>query len=351
MKILILLLVSLVSLQSFAVREVLNGGGGWTSDGQYMTFYSAKIPAQRQALDNAQIPGLSYLLDKVLSLKVNDDVKSQILKQIYPSSGRSYYTTDATKFDPDLKKDLMDKYSRAMNVPEGNVAVYATTDPYSQETFLLPDFYKLNQTEQAAILFHESLWVLNPSLNYSNVIIAEQAAQAYFEAGTVPKNFFNFYYQLSTLVKDLKLPLIATLEFDRLNNNLFPAQAGNKFLLKDLFGEGFLRCILSSRTDQFQADMWLAKRCTQGLLANIVKLSIANPSSLFLKALIDYLKTDGYIVISTYAATNGGYNPSSFERYMEQLYIDTTSSESDTVVVKFGIINDSGRKAAELRFY
>ena len=97
MKFLMMILpLMFVSASGLAGIDVRNGGGGWTNDGQYMTFYSAKIPVKKKPLANAQIPGLDLLLKKVFALKVTESVRTEILKTIVPVSDRSYYAVDAT---------------------------------------------------------------------------------------------------------------------------------------------------------------------------------------------------------------------------------------------------------------
>lgn len=300
MKSLLLILPLLfVSISSFAGIEVRNGGGGWTSDGQYMTFYSAKIPAQKKPLNSSEIPGLNYLVKKIFTLKITESLRTDILKSIFPVSNRNYYKTNASEFDEDLQKDLKKKYAAIMGMSQENIAIFATTNPASNETILLPDFYQLSESEQAAILFHESLWILSPRLNYAHIISAEQAAQAYFENDRIAENIQTFYYILSLLMDDPTIPLIASLHFDK-EHNLFPSKVDGTVPLESLFGREFIQCLATSNNRAYELPTISGGQriCSQQLFAAVVKSSMKYPSSIFFKSLLDYLKSEGSITFN-----------------------------------------------------
>lgn len=286
-----------LSISCLAGIEVRNGGGGWTNDGQYMTFYSAKIPVQKKALDPSQIPGLNYLVNKMFSLEITEQARTEILKAIFPVSNRSYYSANASQFDENLKEDLRRKYAEIMGMREQNIAIFATTNPSSSETVLLPDFYKLKESEQAAILFHESLWLLNPNLNYSSILAAEEAAQAYFENEQDGEKIHAFYYQLSLLMNDRTIPLGAALQFDK-NRHLFPsALTANTVSLEAVFGTDFLKCMADSENAYYlvQRSNTTQRPCSEILFNTIIKFSMKCPTSVFYKSLLDYLKRGGDI--------------------------------------------------------
>lgn len=335
-----------ISISSLAGIEVRNGGGGWTSDGQYMTFYSAKIPAQRKPLDPSQVPGLNYLVAKVFSLKITEAVRAEILKSIFPVSNRSYYTTNSSQFDENSKKDLRKKYAGIMGINEENIAVFATTNPMHNETILLPDFYKLTESEQAAILFHESLWILNPLLNYVNIITAEQAAQAYFENANVGENVHAFYYQLSLLMEDRTIPLIAALQFDR-NQGFFPSNINkNSSPLESVFGREFLKCLADSENLSYQIPLIpsFQTACSQMLFTSTIKYSMKYPSSIFYKSLLDYLKSGGNISYSPEAP----FRISDFSS--QKVFLNLTPKEGEVSGLSFTVVNSYDEVLGRLTF-
>lgn len=342
-----LLPLLLVSMSSLAGIEVRNGGGGWVSDGQYMTFYSAKIPVQRKPLEASKIPGMNYLVKKMLGLKTVEGVKTQILKTIFPVSDRPYYAVDATQFNESLKKDLRSKYAHLMHISEENVAVFATTDPVSHETFLLPEFYKLREPEQAAILFHESLWVLDPNLDYTKIVAAEEAAQAYFESDTESEHVHAFYYQLSLLLFDRTVPLNAALQFDR-DHHILPLQPNTKNLsLKNVFGVDFITCIANSEDYNNRNPIMPESQgpCAQMLFNKVITLSMKNPSSVFYKALLDFLKQGGLISFHS----KPSYKDANFGDDANTIALATEAEAP--FAASFPIVNSSGDTLGTLNFH
>ncbi|MFM6930468.1 MAG: hypothetical protein ACKOX6_18540 [Bdellovibrio sp.] len=333
------------SLSCFAGIEVRNGGGGWTNEGQYMTFYSAKIPVQKKALTPEEIPGLSYLVSKMFSLKTTERIKTQILKTIFPVTDRSYYTTNAEKFDERLKKDLCNKYADIMGVSQDNIAIFATTNPASSETVLLPDFYKLRESEQAAILFHESLWILSPRLNYINILAAEEAAQAYFENAALPENVYAFYYQLSLLMDDRSIPLSASLDFDK-EQNIFPSKLAKTAPLEALLGRDFLNCLAESDSQTYRLPTLSAAQrvCSENLFSPVVKSSMKKPSSVFYKSLLDFLKREGDIA----------FIPEQSHRLSDlanpNLFLNIVPKESETLGLSFTVVNSYNEIVGYLTF-
>lgn len=352
MKILLVCLsLIFLSLSSLAGGEVRNGGGGWTSDGQYMTFYSAKIPAQRRPLEISEIPGLNYLIQKVLSLQISEGAKNQILTAIFPTEDRSYHTTNASQFDEKLKQELRQKYAQLMNIPVEKVVIFATTDPEHQETILLPEFYHLRESEQAAILFHEALWILNPLLEYADVVAVESAAQAFFEQPLVGQNVYAFYSQLSRLLKNGIVPLTAALQFDQ-TSGVFNSSTDfdrTYISLNTLFDDASLQCLIETATVvglEFPRTADL-KNCAQIILSNAIGSSMRYPSSLFYKSLVLYLKDGGYISLNS-------INITSAWRLAQGSNLNISPKESTILnqnVLTFIIVNDKNDTIGQLNFY
>jgi hypothetical protein len=159
------------------------------------------------------------------------------------------------------------------------VVLFAVTDPTSKTTALFPEFFKLTETEQAAVLFHETMWVLGNSFNYQEVLYLEGAAQAYFENPLNGEAFYNFFYKFSSILDmSLKNFLVATLQFDRQNSTTSLIKADGKINLQDLFGEKWLNCSLFG-----------GSKCQDILLPELLQKYQQDPQSLFLRALVEYV--------------------------------------------------------------
>ena len=105
----------------------------------------------------------------------------RLISAILPIGDRKYFAISDQDLSPEKRQQLIDAYAATMNgqVPKNELVVYAVTA--ENATYLLPEFYRLKETEQAAILFHEAEWILNPKLTYGNVIDGEMKFQAYVE--------------------------------------------------------------------------------------------------------------------------------------------------------------------------
>lgn len=159
--------------------DIGNGGGGIFRDGKYLTFGSAKIQIGAPLLTN--IPGLAMASEVIEKMPLVNQAKTKIWTSLQSSGERRYFQIEKKDIEPKKYEELISKYREALKQKgAGNeIVVYAIT--IDKETFLLPEFYLLKEAEQAAILFHESLWVLNPDLDYKTVIDAEIAFQSYIE--------------------------------------------------------------------------------------------------------------------------------------------------------------------------
>ncbi|NUN06174.1 MAG: hypothetical protein HUU57_10475 [Bdellovibrio sp.] len=290
-KLITFIITFILTGQVWAAREVQNGGGGWMSDGEYKTFYSAEIPVTRKPLEINEIPGLSFLLKKVVDLHISENHRAKLLDKILPTSKRIYYRVNADRLDAEKYQELISKYSAVMGVAKENLTIFATTDAKSAETFLLPDFYKLTELELAVVLLHESAWMLDPLLDYQGVVTFEQATQAFFEDGTTAQNVHSFYRQLSLLLKDPRVALLPTLQFD-IDAGVLPA----RLVLKDVFGESYLTCLASPVLDAMDM-LYHSQNCARTLQSQILKLSLKHPSSLFFAALLNYLNTGHSILL------------------------------------------------------
>lgn len=279
MKFLAALLVLLLASNSFATgTELGDGGGGVFKDGRYMTYQSARIPIKSVPATMMQIPGMNLLLQRMSSAPILDVAKTQILSAIIPSGAREYHMVPAEALSPELRKSITAQYAKIFHCEQSEVVLFAVTDPVSKKTALFPEFFKLTETEQAAILFHETMWVLGKSFNYQEVLDLEGAAQAYFENPLNDDAFYNFFYKFSSILDfGLKNFLVATLQFDRQNATTSLVKADGKVNLQDLFGEKWLNCAL------FEGG-----KCQDILLPELVQKYQQDPRSLFRRALVEF---------------------------------------------------------------
>ncbi|MGZ3748225.1 MAG: hypothetical protein ACXVCD_12885 [Pseudobdellovibrionaceae bacterium] len=156
------------------------GGGGISNEGRPMTFFSAGIVVEPQS--KKSVPGLTELLRLISSFEyLSPTRKSMILGALMPTATRNYFDIKESDFNQDAREKLFQEYSKVTGTKLNELALFAVTEPKTKKTFLLPDFYKLKPTEQMAILFHESLWILHPNAGYQQVIQEEEALQRYLE--------------------------------------------------------------------------------------------------------------------------------------------------------------------------
>jgi hypothetical protein len=172
--------------------------------------------------------------------------RSQVKNAIIPKDNREYYEiqdADAnaaklqeltTTYQDALIRQLGPELASKFLNGEGQIRISALTPPGSTKTSLLPSFFSLkSEAEQAAILFHEALWVLQKDASYDDVMAAENAVQNYIEGG------FPIYDP--DLIRALKkfpaldlglMPLVAAARQDRMHHHPIPT-------LVDIFGVEF----------------------------------------------------------------------------------------------------------------
>lgn len=269
--------------------ELQDGGGGVFKDGRYMTYHSARIPIKSQPSSVAQIPGMKLLLERLAALPVLDEAKTRLLASVVPSAARQYHNVPAEVLNPKMRKSIVAQYAKIFKCDESEVVLFAITDPVKKTTALFPEFFKLKETEQAAILFHETLWVLGKSFTYQDVLDLEGAAQAYFENPQDEDAAYNFFYKISyTLDQGLKSFLSATLQFDSVHPAAELVPADGKIALQDLLGERWTNCIL-----------YVGVKCKDVLLPELILKSQQHPHSLFRRALIEFMTFPSTQIMAT----------------------------------------------------
>lgn len=192
----LILQISPLSTKAEDGGQIGNGGGGVTRAGLVMTFYSANISINPKEKSVDEIPQLKETLDFFINTNLLTKKRTgEIVGALMPSETRSYYDVDQTHFSAKDEARLIAEYARVTGQPVANIVLFAVTDTKSKATILLPNFYKLKKkSEQMAILFHESLWLLNPQAKYESIIKTEVAFQAHIEDPQNPEKIYNFIF-------------------------------------------------------------------------------------------------------------------------------------------------------------
>lgn len=262
--------------------EVGNGAGGINdSKVGYMTFYSANVPVEIFPEEAPAIPGLQFLAQKIAKMPLPTSCTALMYLNTYPSPKRRYFRAkDGEEFDK-AKKKLIRQYSAITHIPSEHLVLFAITDPATSTTLLLPEFYHLSEVEQAAILFHESLWAGGYGLSYETVIMAEQAAQAYFLNSNDKETYYRFFATLNNVLPahlGRYALLYAAINFE-LNNKKMP------FL--EMVGPG-----IGNTTASFYDYRG-------ALTVQVMNKLNENPQSMFWRAMLDYVsKSQSTIIIN-----------------------------------------------------
>ncbi len=200
-------------------NDSAHGGGGIVRNGEYLTFGSAKVRVRPQRLN--EMPGLQLLTSVIVKMPLDDEGRGRVLGAMYPSNDRLYFRIEQGDLDKNAKSEFVEHYFNAVNkqVPKSDLVVFSYT--IGRETYLLPEFFTLTPIRQAAILFHEGLWVINSELSYRDVIDAEIQFEHYLtNAGP------NFGYDVMVfaifqrLFNDPVLGIIAAAKDDMKNGRL-----------------------------------------------------------------------------------------------------------------------------------
>jgi hypothetical protein len=223
-----------------------NGGAGICEQDYCQTLHSANILTFTQVMNVSNIPNLLMAIEQVSGMYLSDTTKNMLLKVLIPSPNHQY-TQTTSKIDAKRLKQLKDQYAKALGEDNPNLDFFAITGYDSTRmvwtTLLLPEFFKLKPTEQAAVLMHEMMWVVWPFLTYTEVLTAEGHFQDYMEKRGDDRDeaMFNIAMDLSNSLKLVDAPLYAALyiEKDRIQSTD----------LSVLLGTDFLKCINSGEND------------------------------------------------------------------------------------------------------
>lgn len=150
-----------------------NGGAGVFRNGSWVTYFEAgyyKEPNVAKIDSNyvfpitksADIPGLDKLIAFINQANfLAPTIKQQIVNSLVPSPQHIYYKAQEDQFDRRIQDALRKKFNKATGVPVNQLQLWAVTDVNNGMTFLLPEFYKLTETEQVVLLFHENYWLMH----------------------------------------------------------------------------------------------------------------------------------------------------------------------------------------------
>lgn len=308
MKALLLLMILSISAPLIAgPRVVGNGGGGVRENGVYKTFYSAGLYINPEA--ETEIPGAELYTKTILSLTGEKGSTSSLLSSALPIGDRKFYKILEDKMDATVMDRLIEEYARVVKQPKDNLTIFAITDIALKATYLLPSFYKLSEVEQAAILFHEGYWVLNPQADYAEVVAAESSFQQFVELKEAGKFDLRLPRLLGKLLNDPSLPLKSafaedvrsqkvadiitpkgTIKLKYLMANdpdLCVPEEGKSYSGKTMFGNS-----------QYKDKLELSCRSEIANLQTVIAFSKKYPQSFFIKELINFITINNLIRIN-----------------------------------------------------
>lgn len=306
MKALLMLLAISLSVPSFAGVDG-NGGGGVNQNGVYKTFYSAGVYVSPE--EETAIPGAELYTKTILSIAGQNVSTSKLLAAGLPIANRKFYKILENKMEPEVMNRLLSEYARIVNQPVANLAIFAITDINYGVTYLLPSFYKLSETEQAAILFHEAYWILNPRASYSNVVAAESSFQKFVEAKAKSGLDNGLTRILGEVLGDPLLAVKTAFLHDKKTQNspTLISKDGN-IKLRYLLGNNSDLCDKSETRAQYDGrtvigtrkyDYYLKAKCELDFqnLNDVLELSRQFPKSFFMKELMKFLADGNKIYI------------------------------------------------------
>lgn len=225
----------LFNLSVFGGTERGNGGGGLQTNGVYRTFYSAGVYVN--PMPETEIPGAYLFSQTIKSLSGENNGKSLLLMNALPFGDRKFYRIMENSVDDHLMARLIKIYSDLVNQPSNAITLFAITDTEKKATYLLPSYFQLKESEQAAILFHESLWILNPKLEYSTIISAEMAFQKFVEFQSIGKFDLALPVFLSQFFKDKSISLKSAFIADSQNPTNGIVNSDRTILVKNLIAD------------------------------------------------------------------------------------------------------------------
>jgi hypothetical protein len=275
-----------------------NGGGGLKENGVYKTFYSAGVFVNPEA--ETEIPGADLYVKTITSLAGENASTSILLESALPIGERKFYRVLESKVDDQVMSRLLEEYSRVVNQPKNTITLFAITDFGQKITYLLPSFYLLSEVEQAAILFHEALWILNPESDYTAIIAAEISFQRFVAMQSAGKFDLELPNFLKKLLKDPRIPFNSAVSSDASSMAAPEIVSSNKTIkMKYLLANNLSLCSERFERYRVKSNIWgrdtyesnyqlkcsLKKENINSLFVLIKKF----PKSFMLKNLLDFI--------------------------------------------------------------
>ncbi len=249
-----------------------NGGGGIIRSDQVLTFGSAGVKIQEDKFDVTNLKSFQDLLVTINNRDLFSDRESvKLAAKTHPSASRVYKKADANWLSPEKEASLKAEYAKTVNISRENIVLYAVTSGVT--TVLLPNFFKLNELQQQVILFHENLWVLYPNEKYEDIVAIEIALENYLTIRS-RENLLKFL----KIYRDDEAMLKFSVETDLKNNFMSPLVKSKKVKFIELFGPGFVDCVINE-------GRYRQTSCMTVALPHITQLITKYPNSYFLKAL------------------------------------------------------------------
>lgn len=291
-------------------RVTGNGGGGVQENGVYKTFYSAGLYIK--PIPEKEIPGLELYKKTIMDLSGGSLTTSTLLSTALPFNNRKYYKVLADKMDDVVMSRLLEEYARVVNQPVQQLTIFAITDINAKVTYLLPSFYSLSEVEQAAIIFHEAYWIMNPKANYAEVIEAEATFQRFLELKSQGEFDLELPNLIGRLLNDPSFALKSSFQEDQrskiLKNVINPNGTIN---IKDLFINKLDSCIKYKNSVVVNKYGLIMKRtfvyCTMNKnnIHGLLEYTRNNPESHFFKQLLNYLNDENSISVQFSGASSG----------------------------------------------
>ncbi|MDG0815895.1 hypothetical protein [Bdellovibrio svalbardensis] len=255
------------SVSAFAGTEVLNGGGGVCSSGVCTTFASFEVGLKGQSLTSENLKALELLKRELIDLPVSEEFKIRLTKNLMPSAQRVYYSSNEDLLSEAERKSILQTYASITGIRSESLKLFALTSIHRNATYLLPDFFKLGVIEQEVLLLHEQLWIVDPALNYRDVVILEMAFQSYLQSHDENREARRnlFVKKLAHLTGHDEEVLYADL--NRLQD------ASKKVLLEEITGREFIECLYEN---QWRFSRYANFTCNSKLRMHLLKMSEAD---------------------------------------------------------------------------
>jgi hypothetical protein len=341
MKTLLIFLIITMSAAYAGPRVTGNGGGGVKQNGVYKTFYSAGIYINPKEV--TEVPGAELYMNTISSLSGEGSSTARLYSNGIPMGDRKFFDIVEEKMDDTTMARLIAEYARVVNQPSDSLTLFAITDIGTKTTYLLPTFYKLSENEQAAILFHEAYWLLNPKADYAEVVKAEMEFQEFLELKESGKYSHRLPRLLGKLLNDPTFALRSALQEDKRSqsapqiidvNGLITLNAlflNSSDLCKPYANDHqvYEKVLFKGTTVKKVYDVTYYCQLSSENLQQVIAFQQKNSKSFFLQEMVSFLSMDNNIFFQTATFGYKDNNPSK-ENTAEMLKI-VLSKKTDLI--------------------